>query len=166
MRTPFEGGTPTPSVTRSADGLPRWWPLLFPLTFLAHIGEEFYGGFPAWAALHLGFRLDTSRFLAIAAAGWCGMLVGSIAATAQTEARWLMVVVATMTFANGCAHIITSAATSTYSPGAISGTLFWIPLGVFTLHRTLATTPRPLFWTAVSIGLFVHAVVISIALAG
>ena len=45
-------------ATRTIDlNLPRAWPLLFPAAFLAHITEEYYGGFPAWSAQWLGFKL-------------------------------------------------------------------------------------------------------------
>ena len=145
---------------------PRAWPLLFPLTYLVHIAEEFVGGFPEWSALHLGFHLDRAAFLAINEFAWIGMLVASLAATAAAPAQWLVIPLATVTTANGSAHIIASAVTRTYSPGAISGVVLWIPLGIVTLVRAYRAFSRSVWWGGVVLGLALHALVIGLALAG
>jgi uncharacterized protein with HXXEE motif len=139
-------------------GLPRAWPLLFPATFLAHIAEEYYGGFPAWSAQWLGFALAPAGFLELNAYAWAGMFAASIVAT--LGAGWVVVPFATATFVNGCAHLLATIATRTYSPGAITGTLLWIPLGAYTLRRAHGRLPRAVFWTAVLLGLALHALVV------
>jgi len=148
------------------DPFPRAWPLLFPLTYLVHIAEEFVGGFPAWAAVHLGFRLDRAAFLAINEFAWIGMLIASLAATAAAPARWLVIPLATITTVNGSAHLVASAVTRTYSPGAISGTVLWIPLGVVTLVRAFRAFPRGMCWGGIALGLALHGVVTGVALIG
>ena len=145
-------------ATRTIDvSLPRAWPLLFPATFLAHITEEYFGGFPAWSAQWLGFKLTPTGFLELNAAAWTCMFVGSVVATLGP--RWLVVPFATATFVNGCAHLLLTIATRTYSPGVITGTLLWIPLGAYTLRLAHAQLPRVTFWGAAILGLALHAIV-------
>lgn len=146
--------------------LPRAWPLLFPLTYLAHIVEESVGGFPAWSAEHLGFHLDTSAFLAINEFAWIGMLIASLAATIAAPAKWLVIPLATIATVNGSAHLIASAVTRSYSPGVISGTVLWLPLGIVTLSRALRTFPRGVWWGGVVLGLALHGLVTGVALIG
>lgn len=141
--------------------LPRAWPLLFPATFAAHIIEEYYGGFPAWAARWLGFTLTPATFLELNVAAWVFMFTGSIVATLGP--RWLVVPFATATFVNGCAHVAMTIATRTYSPGVVTGALFWLPLGGYTLRRTHAGLSRAVFWSAVALGLALHATVVLFA---
>lgn len=145
---------------------PRWWPLLFPLTFAIHIVEEYGGGFPAWSAIHLGFRLTTAGFLAINEYAWTGMLCASIAATVAAPAEWLVIPLATATTVNGSAHVIMSIVTRTYSPGAISGATLWLPLGIVTLMRGFHGFHRGVFWGGVALGLAMHATVVLFARAG
>ena len=145
---------------------PRWWPLLFPLTYAIHITEEYLGGFPDWAASHLGFRLTMPGFLAINEYAWTGMLCAGIAATVAAPAQWLVIPLATATTVNGSAHLIMSIVTRTYSPGVISGTMLWLPLGIVTLQRGYRGFPRGVFWGGVAVGLALHAIVVLIARAG
>ncbi len=147
------------TALRSPDiGLPRFWPLLFPLTFAAHITEEYAGGFPVWAARWLGFHLSTSGFLELNATAWVLMLCATVAASIGP--RWLVVPFATATFVNGCAHVLATVLTLTYSPGVITGATLWIPLGAFTLLRAFQRLPRDRFWAGVAVGIVLHGLVV------
>jgi hypothetical protein len=154
----------TPHTT--SPRFPRAWPLLFPLTFLVHILEEYFGGFPAWSAQHLGFRLNAQGFLAINEFAWAGMLCAAVAATVAEPAQWLVIPLATVTAVNGAAHLVFSVVTRTYSPGVVSGTALWLPLGIVTLTRAYRSFPRAVFAAGVAVGLAMHATVILIARAG
>lgn len=57
---------------KAVAALPRYWPLLFPLTFLVHIAEEYRFGFYLWARV-LGMRMDGPRFMQINAVAWAAM---------------------------------------------------------------------------------------------
>ena len=145
-------------ATRTIDtSLPRAWPLLFPATFLAHITEEYVGGFPAWSARWLGFTFGPAGFLELNTIALIIMFVVSIVATLGNA--WFVVPFAAATFVNGCLHLVLTIVTRSYSPGVITGTLFWIPLGAYTLRRMHAELSRAAFWSAVFLGLALHAVV-------
>ncbi|HMV50274.1 MAG TPA: HXXEE domain-containing protein [Blastocatellia bacterium] len=145
---------------KSVAVLPRSWPLLFPLTFLVHIAEEYWcgGGFYNWARV-LGMKMDGTRFLQINAIAWTVMLLLSLLAVLVSHVRWVMVSFAAAVLLNGSAHTAASIVTASYSPGLFSGLLLWVPLGVYTLQRVYAEMSRRVFWGAVVWGLALHALV-------
>src|SRR5262249_20448762 len=150
----------------TSDRLPRAWPLLFPLTYLLHIVEEYFGGVPAWSSRYLGFRMSVPGFLAINEFAWLGIAGAAIRATVAAPAPWPRIPLATVTAVNGSAHLVMSGVTRTYSPGAVSGTLLWLPLGVVTLVRSYRSVSGGVFWGGVALGVALHALVIGIARAG
>src|SRR5690348_20357 len=48
---------------------------------------------------------------------------------------WFVMPFAAATFVNGCLHLVLTIATRRYSPGVITGSLFWIQLGAYTLRH-------------------------------
>jgi uncharacterized protein with HXXEE motif len=143
--------------------LRRYWPLLFPLTYLAHIAEEYYGGFPEWASHHLGFDLTTAEFLELNTIAWTIMFLSTVLVIRFSWLAWLTVSFATATLINGCAHAIGSAITLTYSPGVISGVSLWIPLGIVTLYKNRPHISRKVFWASVGVGIALHLAVTVLA---
>ena len=136
---------------------------MFPLTFLAHIAEEYWFGFYHWARV-LGMRMDGPRFLQINAVAWAVMALLSLLAATTARARWLMISFAAAVLFNGSAHTVASMATASYSPGLVSGLLLWAPLGAYTLRRAYVEMRRRVFWGAVVWGLALHALVTFAAL--
>jgi Protein of unknown function with HXXEE motif len=134
----------------------RLWPLLFPLTYLVHIAEEYYGGFPQWASHYLSFRLTTEAFLELNIIAWTIMLCASVLAVRFDSLVWLTVPFAAATFINGCAHAIASAITVSYSPGLISGLALWVPLGIVTLRHNCRQISHGVFWAGVGFGVLLH----------
>ncbi|HEV2762335.1 MAG TPA: HXXEE domain-containing protein [Pyrinomonadaceae bacterium] len=139
-------------------GLPRWWPLLFPLTFVVHVAEEVWcgEGFPAWVSRVSGVEMTHERFLALNAAAWVVMLAGCLLAAGFERLRPLALPFATAVLINGLAHTGATALTATYSPGLLSGLLLWVPLGLYTLRRARRFTERKTFWLAVASGFVLH----------
>lgn len=150
-----------------ATGSPRLWPLLFPATYLVHIGEEYWcgGGFFNWAKV-LGMTISPARFLAINALAWTVMASVCVIASAVPRARLVTVPFASAVFLNGAAHLLASVFTGTYSPGLVSGLLLWIPLGSYTLWRAKAEMRGRGFWILSGLGILLHAMVTSIAFFG
>lgn len=146
--------------------LPVSWPLLFPLTYLIHIAEEYFAaeGFPEWSARYLNFRLTPERFLELNGIAWIAVCMASLIVLWRASARWVLVPLATVTAINGCAHAVASIATMSYSPGVISGVMLWIPLGVFTLRRGYQDLSSRLFWMGIGVGIVLHGVVTVLAL--
>jgi hypothetical protein len=141
--------------------------VVFPLTYLIHIVEEYYAGvgFPEWSAQYLGFALTPERFLQLNGIGWIGMAVASLVAVRRASARWLVVPLGAVTVLNGCAHTIASIVTESYSPGVASGLALWVPLGGFTLHRSYQDLPGRLFWFGIVLGSAVHGMITLLAAA-
>lgn len=102
---------------------------------ILHIVEEFVypGGFPAWDRRYRpAFRRSiTPRFHAIVN----GLLlvacydVWALRASRLGPAAWLAVT--TLLGANGLWHVVASVTSRTYSPGAMTGLLIYVPLTVF-----------------------------------
>jgi len=138
---------------------PRYWPLLFPLTYLVHIVEEYFGGFPNWSTHYLGFHLTPGGFLQLNVVAWIIMFCASVLATRFASLSWLVLPFAGATFINGCAHVVASVITISYSPGLISGLTLWLPLGAITLRRFYRDVSRKVFWIGISVGVLLHLLV-------
>lgn len=145
---------------KSVLTFPRYWPLLFPLTFLVHIAEEYWcgGGFYNWSRV-LGMQMDGPRFLQINAVAWMVMALLCLLAVLVERMRWVMISFAAAVLLNGAAHTIASLVTASYSPGLFSGLLLWLPLGTYTLVSAYAGMNRRKYWGAIAWGLIMHGLV-------
>jgi hypothetical protein len=144
------------------------WVWLFPLTYLFHIAEEYWAGqgFPAWLSNVAGINLTPARFLGLNTFALIFMTV-SIAVTKRTSAAgWFVTSIAAVVSINALAHLVGSVVTRSYSPGLISGFLLWFPLGIFTLHWAWKVAPRRTFVIGVLVGMFLHIIVMLLALMG
>ena len=142
-----------------------WWLLSLPLSYLLHLAEEWWGGigFAAWTARALGAPVSTTRFLALNGVVWPLFTVLTAGAILRQGWAWFPVTFATVVLVNAGLHVLGSLATSSYSPGLITGVVLYVPVGIAALAqgRRLAT-PRS-FGMAVGLGFLVHAVVAVIA---
>jgi hypothetical protein len=139
------------------------WTWLFPFTFLFHILEEYYGGFPHWVARVFGAELSPSQFLNFNTFFWVVMAVGTLAAMLIPFLRWFALMFAAMVTINGSAHLIGSVATMSYSPGVITGTILWLPLGVYTLRLAYKNLERAQFFLVILLGTVLHLMVLMLA---
>ena len=136
------------------------WIWLFPLTYLIHATEEYLcgEGFYRWVSRIIGRGMTPDQFIAINSFAWV-MMVASILMLRKTPSvRWLTITFASVVFINGVAHLVGSIWTNTYSPGAISGLLLWIPLGAATFYRAWKRVTRRSFVAGVLVGAAIHAV--------
>ena len=141
------------------------WVWLFPLTYLIHIAEEQWGGegFPAWVARFGGVPFTPANFLALNVGACLLMTVGLVLVLRFRAMRWLLCSFATVVLLNGLAHLAASLLTASYSPGLISGLLLWAPLGAAALARLRSRLTGRSFWSGVTVGLLMHAVVALLA---
>jgi Protein of unknown function with HXXEE motif len=151
---PERGMDDTPPAGREDAG-PAWaW--LFPLTYAVHIAEEYWGGFPRWFSHTFDARLTVPEFVSINLVGWvmiavaAGLIHGGGAAF-----RGLVPLLATIVLGNRLSHVVLSATTRSYSPGAISGGLLWVPLGGLSLAWAWRRTSRAGFAAGAVAGLLV-----------
>jgi hypothetical protein len=139
---------------------------LFPVTYLAHIAEEYWGdvGFPAWLSKVAGVDLPPAQFLSLNCGAWVLMVVGSVMVLKIESMRWLLISFATVVLLNGLLHLAASLVTVSYSPGLFTGLLLWVPLGALVLFGSRTSTTRRAFRAGVIVGIAIHAIVSLLAL--
>ena len=138
---------------------------LLPLTYLAHIAEEYWGGvgFPEWISSHTSLWLTTTRYLQLNTAFWMAMSLAVLAAALSGRGVWLLVPLSTVVLINGLLHMVSSIATRSYSPGLVTGLVLWVPLGGALLFRLRSILrPVPFFLGAVA-GVLLQGVVAVLA---
>jgi hypothetical protein len=152
----FAGG-----IMRGQAAFAGHWAWLFPLTYLVHIAEEYWGGagFYRWIARVVGAELSGQTFLNLNAIFWVVMTVIVASALWTRAADWLVVALGAIVLINGLAHAIGSVITQSYSPGLVSGLCLWIPLGVWTLQRAWRCGQRTTLQTGILAGLILHGLV-------
>jgi hypothetical protein len=101
---------------------------------VAHLIEEFVwpGGFPEWYRWYHPERASsvTTRYIVIVNAVLIvlALLPPVLGATPRGLALWLMV--AAIAAANALFHLFATASRRRYSPGVITGTVFYLPLAI------------------------------------
>lgn len=142
-------------------GFAGMWVWLFPLTYLAHIAEEYWGGvgFYRWIALIVGTKLSPQTFLQLNAIFWVVMTAMVAIAYRARAADWLIVALGAIVLVNGLVHTVGSAITQSYSPGLVSGLCLWIPLGSWSLRRAWQSGQRVTLRVGIAIGLLLHGLV-------
>lgn len=141
-------------------------PLWFPATYLLHATEEYCCGetFPAWISRLAGVHFTAEGFLWLNGIAMVAMLVAArLAALPRT--RWLLAALATVVVINAMAHLVGSLATWSYSPGVVTGTLLWLPLGATTLHRARTELSRRGLCGGIAAGILAHGAVSGVVLA-
>lgn len=142
------------------------WIWLFPLTYLLHIAEEYWGRFYIWLSRVAGVDLSREDFLIINAIAFVVMTGAVFAASIQPAARLVIAGFGAIVFINGLLHLGGSIVTQSYSPGVVTGTLLWLPLGVYALRRVRQELPAGQFAAGVVIGLLLHGIVSLVAFFG
>jgi hypothetical protein len=144
------------------------WSWLFPLTYLIHIAEEFYGGegYPAYLKRLRGVNMSGTKFLVGQGIGLTLIVLGILIAHRLHFPRQLLVILGTIVLINGLSHFGTSFYYREYGPGLISGVLIWIPFGLATLVRFKDSMSQRRYWLYVAIGLGINIAVALITLNG
>jgi hypothetical protein len=137
------------------------WSWLFPLTYLLHIAEEYWGGegYSAYLLRSRGIQLSPERFLMVQAFGLALVVVGINLARRFKFPNQLSVILGSVVLVNGLTHTILTLLHTEYVPGSISSLILWIPLGIATLvkqrHRMRATR----YWLYVALGVPINGIV-------
>lgn len=137
------------------------WSWLFPITYLLHIAEEYWGGdgYSAYLLRQKDVQLSPARFLLVQGIGMALMIAGIILARRLRFPHLLSVILGSVVLVNGLYHTVLTWEYAEYVPGLITSVLLWIPLGVATLVR-LRDSMRPArYWSCVALGVAINIVV-------
>jgi Protein of unknown function with HXXEE motif len=137
------------------------WLILFPVTYLVHITEEYFagGGYPDYLFKNYGVDLTSTRFLVWQGVGFLAMILGLIIATGLRFPYTLLVILAAVILSNAAIHSIRSIVGRRYEPGLVSAMGLWIPLGMITLQCGWGRMTSARFSLALTIGLTISGLV-------
>jgi hypothetical protein len=138
------------------------WSWLFPLSYLIHIAEEYWGGegYPAYILRLRGVHMSTARFLAAQSVGFILVTLGVILARRLKFLPLMLVILGTMVAGNALTHTVTALSILSYGPGLFSSIFVWGPLGIATIIRfkQFIDDPRQ-YWIAIAIGVAINVVI-------
>jgi hypothetical protein len=138
------------------------WSWLFPLSYLIHIAEEYWGGegYPAYIFRLRGVHMSTGRFLAAQSVGFILVTIGVIVARQLKFLPMMLVILGTVVAGNALTHTVTALSILQYGPGLFSSIFVWGPLGIATMIRFKSyIDDQRQYWIAIAIGVGVNVVV-------
>lgn len=138
------------------------WSWLFPLSYVVHIAEEYFGGegYPAYILRLRGVHMSTGRFLAAQSVGFFLVTIGVIAARQLKFLPMMMVILGALVAGNALTHTVTALSILSYGPGLFSSIFVWGPLGVATVIRyKSAIDDQRQYWVAIAIGIVINVIV-------
>ncbi len=133
-----------------------FWSWLFPLSYLIHIAEEYWGGegYPAYILRLRGVHMSTGRFLAAQSVGFILVTIGVVLA------RRLKFLLGAVVAGNALTHTVTALSILKYGPGLFSSIFIWGPLGIATVtHFKKYIDDQRQYWIAISLGVAINVVV-------
>jgi hypothetical protein len=144
------------------------WLALFPLTYLLHIAEEYWGGngYSTYLLKNHGVDLSPARFLTLQSLGIALMIAGILLAVGLGFPQRMLVILASVILVNGLVHTGRSISGSLYEPGLITSIVLWIPLGGVTLLTLSRIMPTRSFLFAGLTGAAVSGLVEVISMRG
>lgn len=117
------------TADKTVKTVPLW---LFPISYLIHVTEEFFGGagFSLAPQRMRGMNLTPVEFIVVNAATWLLLIGVILIARRRGFPHLLAICLATVMAANGLLHLTASWRASAYTPGLVTGALLLVPLGV------------------------------------
>ncbi len=139
----------------------NFWLWVFPITYLIHIAEEYWGGegYPAYILRLRGVHMSTARFMVAQSVGVVLVTVGVILARRFNFPQMMLIILGSIVLVNGITHTVTALSIMSYGPGLWSSIFIWMPLGIFTLLHFRNAVSRKRYWIAIAIGVGVNVVV-------
>jgi hypothetical protein len=144
------------------DRVTIFWSWLFPLSYLIHIAEEYWGGegYSAYILRLRGVHMSTARFLAAQSVGFILVTIGVILARRFKFLPMMLVILGTVVAVNALTHAVTGLSILRYGPGLFSSIFIWGPLGIATLIRFKpGIDNQQQYWIAIAIGIGINVVV-------
>ena len=138
------------------------WSWLFPLSYVIHIAEEYWGGegYPAYLLRLRGVHMSTARFLAAQSVGLILVTIGVVLARRLKFLPMMLVILGTMVAGNALTHTVNALSIHQYGPGLFSSIFIWGPLGIATMLRfKRAIDDQRQYWIAIAIGVAINIVI-------
>ncbi len=144
------------------------WMWLFPITYLIHIAEEYWGGEGYCAYLYRlrGVHLTLARFFFFQGLGVVLIVAGIVISLHFKFPRFMLGVFGGLVLCNGITHTVTAIRHQGYGPGLVSCVLIWIPLGLVTLIILQGEMPVLRLVVASLIGFGINGAVALLAMRG
>jgi len=113
-----------------------FWLWFFPVSYVIHAAEEFWGGEGYTAYLYRLRRvhISISRFIVLHFLGLVLIATGVLIAYLLHFPVFMIVVFGALIFSNGISHTVTAIWDRGYGPGLITS-IAWIPLGAFAVYE-------------------------------
>jgi hypothetical protein len=148
-------------TSSSSAAATNFWFWVFPITYLIHVAEEYWGGegYPAYILRLRGVHMSTTRFVVAQGIGVGLVTIGVILARRFNFPQMMLVILGTIVLVNGITHTVTALSIMSYGPGLWSSIFIWMPLGIFTLLRFRKAVSMKKYWIAIAIGVGVNVVV-------
>ena len=104
------------------------WSWLFPLSYIIHIAEEYWGGegYPAYLLRLRGVHMSTARFLAAQSVGFILVTIGVILARRLKFLPMMLVILGALVAGNALTHTVTALG---YGRSPVMGYAFRFLLG-------------------------------------
>ena len=144
------------------------WLAIFPLSYLIHFAEEYWGGegYPAYLLRLRGVHLSTRRFIVLQAAGFGLLIAAGLVSSLLRFPEFMLAILGAVVLSNGISHSFTAWRDGRYGPGLVVSTLFWIPLGAVTLFLMLGRLSNGRLAVAAMIGFAINGAVALITMRG
>lgn len=113
-----------------------FWLWFFPVSYVIHAAEEFWGGegYTAYLYRLRGVHISISRFIVLHFLGLVLIATGVLIAYLLHFPVFMIVVFGALIFSNGISHTVTAIWDRGYGPGLITS-IAWIPLGAFAVYE-------------------------------
>ena len=111
------------------------WLTLFPLTYLTHIAEEYWGGggYSKYLLTTYSVELSPQHFLWLQALGVSLMGLGVVVGISLRFPITMLAMLSAIVLGNALVHTIRSIKEWMYTPGLITAVALWLPLGFISL---------------------------------
>ena len=112
-----------------------FWLWVFPVSYLIHAAEEFWGGegYTAYLYRLRGVHISISRFIVLHILGFVFISAGMIIAWFLHFPVFMVAIFGSLILSNGISHTVTAIWDRGYGPGLITSIL-WIPLGALAMY--------------------------------
>ena len=139
----------------------KFWPWLFPITYVIHIAEELYGGegYSAYLERLRGIHITHGKFMLAQGVGLVLMVCGILLARRLNFPNLFNVVLGTTVLVNSFTHMIQTLYHGEYVPGLVTGLLIWLPLGVVTLVRFRKSLGTRRYLGTIALGIGINILV-------